>query len=453
MTAVDDEKSIVDGFIEWCKTQGCTWHAHLNLEYVPGAGAGAKATADISKGEVLLTVPADLRICRDDEASTSMERDASTKSGGQSADEIEAEAVISRLARQIDCIAESKWAPYILQAQKCGSEVGWTLPGPVLKAVSGSDWDLTLMAQHIKCRRVPDGIGEKSYREACKLYFSRAMTDPWREKAMIPLADMLNHNPNSSHTWCRTQSTRKILVLTAGREVKAGEEICINYGYKGNAELFVKYGFVIPKNPSTAFHFDVSHFTNAKTQLAVEAKHVERPINRRVYELSVMPGTLPKNLLRDVREAVCVNVQNDSNSNGPENDSEDNSEKKKSGFQFVYHGELSFDSERDPDFWHVPGEDEIGNPISVQSELAILLEPMIEYVTKCQTNRRNAQDGNSESVLDHLCNKTMDKNITPQLVNVQKVLRQQRCDAFEELLKTLTFLRDRIRKIHKIDSA
>ena len=71
MVIQDGAKAIVAGFLEWCKSSGCSWHENLNLEYVEGSGAGAKASKDIAKGDVLLSVPTELCICNEVTAGSS----------------------------------------------------------------------------------------------------------------------------------------------------------------------------------------------------------------------------------------------------------------------------------------------------------------------------------------------------------------------------------------------
>ncbi|QPG74119.1 hypothetical protein FOA43_001441 [Brettanomyces nanus] len=76
--------------------------------------------------------------------------------------------------------------------------------------------------------------------------------DP-RSVMMMPLVDLMNHEPMGRVAWSFTGSHFKVDVEVSNIEMKLangdGEiEICNNYGPKGNEELLMGYGFVIPDN-------------------------------------------------------------------------------------------------------------------------------------------------------------------------------------------------------------
>ncbi|KAF3164264.1 hypothetical protein TWF788_001212 [Orbilia oligospora] len=74
---------------------------------------------------------------------------------------------------------------------------------------------------------------------------------------LIPLVDILNHKPNTKIIWEPTQTS---FSLIAPETISEGSQVFNNYGPKGNEELLMGYGFVIPENPadSLAMKFTIS---------------------------------------------------------------------------------------------------------------------------------------------------------------------------------------------------
>ncbi|KAK6533189.1 hypothetical protein TWF281_007341 [Arthrobotrys megalospora] len=74
---------------------------------------------------------------------------------------------------------------------------------------------------------------------------------------LIPLVDILNHKPNTKIIW---EPTSISFSLRTPENLPLGSQVFNNYGPKGNEELLMGYGFVIPENPtdSLAMKFTVS---------------------------------------------------------------------------------------------------------------------------------------------------------------------------------------------------
>lgn len=78
------------------------------------------------------------------------------------------------------------------------------------------------------------------------------------ELALVPYADLMNHNPYSN-TYIDAQRSGMPLVsriekvaVYADRSYKKFEQVFINYGEKGNADLLLLYGFALERNPFDA---------------------------------------------------------------------------------------------------------------------------------------------------------------------------------------------------------
>ncbi|KAI5959294.1 uncharacterized protein KGF55_005444 [Candida pseudojiufengensis] len=70
-------------------------------------------------------------------------------------------------------------------------------------------------------------------------------TVPKNESMLLPVVDMLNHNPKAKVQWtCNNES----FVFETDSVIPNGEEIFNNYGMKGNEELLLAYGFAIENN-------------------------------------------------------------------------------------------------------------------------------------------------------------------------------------------------------------
>mmetsp|Transcript_12883 Transcript_12883/g.36686 ORF Transcript_12883/g.36686 Transcript_12883/m.36686 type:complete len:604 (-) Transcript_12883:243-2054(-) len=67
---------------------------------------------------------------------------------------------------------------------------------------------------------------------------------------LVPMADLLNHNPDPPTSWHFDSATGDFL-LYALRPLPRGTPIECSYGStKSNSELFIHYGFVLPHNPA-----------------------------------------------------------------------------------------------------------------------------------------------------------------------------------------------------------
>ncbi|KAF2366677.1 SET domain [Trinorchestia longiramus] len=65
--------------------------------------------------------------------------------------------------------------------------------------------------------------------------------------ALVPLWDIINHRPGKMSTDFLVEEGK--LVCYACRDFRAGEQFCMHYGHRANAELFMLSGFVVPDNP------------------------------------------------------------------------------------------------------------------------------------------------------------------------------------------------------------
>ena len=128
----------------------------------------------------------------------------------------------------------------------------------------------TLFAQVVRgalCVQWPEAFPTTAYTWerlmwAHAIFWSRALSVPLRgaslfaqnTEALVPLLDLCNHRAGSTcelkaeRTSDGTSDGSSAIVLHAGRSVPEGEEVFINYGAKGNAELLRCHGFAVRDN-------------------------------------------------------------------------------------------------------------------------------------------------------------------------------------------------------------
>ena len=79
-----------------------------------------------------------------------------------------------------------------------------------------------------------------------------------RRECLVPLLDMCNHRAGCTTQVSIEQSGgRSWYVIRAGRSLRRGDEVLLNYGAKGNAELLRSHGFVVRTNPADVCEVDL----------------------------------------------------------------------------------------------------------------------------------------------------------------------------------------------------
>ncbi|CUM66769.1 uncharacterized protein PRCAT00004450001 [Priceomyces carsonii] len=67
---------------------------------------------------------------------------------------------------------------------------------------------------------------------------------------LLPVIDLLNHDFKAKVSWTVGKEGEEIFFNFASESARSGEQLCNNYGPKGNEELLLSYGFCIEDNPA-----------------------------------------------------------------------------------------------------------------------------------------------------------------------------------------------------------
>ncbi|XP_074285072.1 ribulose-1,5 bisphosphate carboxylase/oxygenase large subunit N-methyltransferase, chloroplastic [Silene latifolia] len=245
----------------------------LRIEKVEVGERGLVAVNNVRKGEKLLFVPPELVITPDSEW-TCPEAGLVLKKNSVPDWPLLATYLISEASAK----TSSRWNNYISALpQQPYSLLYWTR----------SELDRYLEASQIRERAIersndvsgtyndlkrrifskhPDLFPEdvfnmETFNWSFGILFSRLVRLPSMDGkvALVPWADMLNHNCEVE-TFLDYDKSSKGIVFTTDRQYQPGEQVFISYGKKSNGELLLSYGFV-PKegtNPSDSAELSLS---------------------------------------------------------------------------------------------------------------------------------------------------------------------------------------------------
>ncbi|KAK9868713.1 hypothetical protein WJX84_009251 [Apatococcus fuscideae] len=117
-------------------------------------------------------------------------------------------------------------------------------------------------AGHMESWQSGWGLTERATRWARSVVWSRAFRVPLGEQghglALVPFADMLDHDPNAHIAWHAGFTGADDFQMVTFSPISKGSVLCNNYGFKSNEELLLSYGFMLPNNLADFFHITLS---------------------------------------------------------------------------------------------------------------------------------------------------------------------------------------------------
>ena len=119
--------------------------------------------------------------------------------------------------------------------------------------------------------------------------------------ALVPILDMLNHDPAISQSVDYDDDARHVVVY-APKSMQKGEEMKIFYGPRPNHDLFVHNGFAMINNPYDSYYFQLK-FQMVENEDEKRLKIISRlGIEKDCFKLT-LAQPLPKSLL------ACIHIE------------------------------------------------------------------------------------------------------------------------------------------------
>ncbi|KAH7703182.1 SET domain containing protein [Aphelenchoides avenae] len=261
--ALDEAK--LQRFHEWLRTKGVTLE-HAELRYCgAGVGFGVFALRSIRHDETVLEVPEELMIVPGMVADLPEYADILSKCRLDAIEVLTLFFYNERLKG-----SQSEWCPYLdVLPTQFGTPLCTRhdlLLGPDLKAVrkrcdaqrkkveesfvkikrareAQTDWKLFVWAWHVVTTRcITVDAEQHELLDQCKTSCEVSV-------AVIPVVDMLNHNPDAQCTAGYDASSRKFRIAAENQPVATGTQVFICYGLHDNVHLWLEYGFRLERNP------------------------------------------------------------------------------------------------------------------------------------------------------------------------------------------------------------
>ncbi|KAJ2456090.1 hypothetical protein EV183_000433 [Coemansia sp. RSA 2336] len=308
---MDNQQKLVR-FVEWLKDNGVQT-GKLELRESE-KGNGIYATAAISKDEQYIQLPHHLmitsRVCRD-----ALSTDSWTP-------KIEGDALLHVFLIYQRFVAEksSFWRPFI-DVLPTEFQTPLVFADSELELLKNTNIPSAAKEQRDSLRKtyqeiledVPETVVPRdvltfeNYMWAAMIMMSRTFTgkllaqkDENDTRIMLPFVDMLNHDVQAKVEFTDTESTLDVATCV---DIGQGDEVCYSYGPKGNDELLLGYGFIIPNNPYNRYTLRLNY---AQDPLVAEKQELLDRADIKTNEFYLQLGELPTNLLSLVR-IMCMN--------------------------------------------------------------------------------------------------------------------------------------------------
>jgi len=315
-----------DQLMRLLEAQGCT-HA-VRLGETPAAGGlGVFATRDLKAGDVVMRCPTSALLRPSDvDADVTLASaiaELSRRSGLQIDERQRLQLLLLHERHRLGAGQPTVWGAYIesLPARELVDALplswspadlerrarGTALFSEVPEARSG----LSALEREVR-RNAPlfggsaGAFSMEGLEWAHAVFWSRALVLdlPGRTECLVPLLDLCNHRAGAT---TELRVAAGCFELRAGRSLRCGDEVLINYGAKGNAELLRCHGFVLPDNQADVCPLELSRLALAagQTEELCRREHEARLGLLRELRLADRPflfhGGLPERLLPAAR--------------------------------------------------------------------------------------------------------------------------------------------------------
>jgi len=279
--------------------------ASINLGSFGSSGFGGVAGRDIKEGETLVRVPKDAVIT----LKTALEQgpfpDVRTWNSHQ---EVLQLFILNELLKG----DQSAWKPYLDVLPRSfdhpilwnDAEIDQLDASPARETVLArrqalQQWYTNLIETTVKEHPgvLPEGF--LTYERYVWSYLA-VSTRAWGVNgtmAMVPLADMINHDPLARPG--SFSEDGEFFEILSDRDYESGKQVYDSYGTKSNHDLLTAYGFAMTDNPANHMTLSVKLGANTLVQTIVEPLLTK--LDPRYHSCKVFPNKRPDALLRVFR--------------------------------------------------------------------------------------------------------------------------------------------------------
>jgi histone-lysine N-methyltransferase SETD3 len=239
---------------------------------------GLHAIENISKGEVIISLPNDMILTPELALTSSIVRDAQASLGNYSGYEYTYLALF--LCDQRRRGPTASFSPYIDALPIDLSNMPVFFSHEEISYLSGTDLGKSILTDieninmeyyricsikglcgDIKSGKTSfSGITLDDFHWAYQLASSRVFSIDIAGRsllAMMPYSDLLNHDADADAHWQYNETTQTANIITK-KIIPKGKAVTVTYGNKDNARLLRHYGFTVPGNNQTNFMFPLS---------------------------------------------------------------------------------------------------------------------------------------------------------------------------------------------------
>jgi histone-lysine N-methyltransferase SETD3 len=249
--SADADELKMQRFLRWMEEQGATFPA-MTIKVGQGSRQ-VHATRSLLPGELVLHIPRKLMITTEVAKASAIGKLIATH-GGDFTDHDYLVAYLLQIKRE-----GGFWKPYIdilptdyshIAAHFSESEMacleGSYITGVVRTRRKQEDDSYNALAACLK----ESWFTREDFAWGYSIVKSRVYSvvlGGKESRAMVPLADMFDHNPDKSLRWIKASDTG--FIVTARESVEQGAALFESYGVRCNARLLNVYGFCVDFNP------------------------------------------------------------------------------------------------------------------------------------------------------------------------------------------------------------
>eukprot|EP00746_Dinoflagellata_sp_MGD_P127620 gnl/MRDRNA2_/MRDRNA2_62151_c0_seq1.p1 gnl/MRDRNA2_/MRDRNA2_62151_c0~~gnl/MRDRNA2_/MRDRNA2_62151_c0_seq1.p1 ORF type:complete len:516 (-),score=73.47 gnl/MRDRNA2_/MRDRNA2_62151_c0_seq1:48-1595(-) len=252
---VDDKRAALwASLVAWAQGQDTFFIGYDAIALAGGSRGGVVALRDIAENETLMETPVKLHLSPGSVKKFSAFANELEGIPGFSLPNLPFIAFIAReLGNTTDATRWSLYLEFLRSIKYEGMPYFWSkeslellMPSPEQTLVGRLQWcnkhDYTKIRNNMKKGQL-GALTYDSFLQASMIVGSRSFGTP-DVLALVPVADMFNHDPRPNAGWNYNSDT-DVLLVWATVPISRGEEVLISYGERSNPRLLSMYGFTV----------------------------------------------------------------------------------------------------------------------------------------------------------------------------------------------------------------